>query len=127
MLSLVIAEIPQWWFLAGLFMILVSLNNLKPRSKNEARWGNKEARLDPAKWIDCPKCNEKYFHASAGKPVWCCPKCGFNRQTGQQPSLGGGAPAKTKLGKCPDCEREISLKANSCPHCGRPKPFSKDS
>jgi hypothetical protein len=28
-----------------------------------------------------------------------------------------------KLGNCPDCEREISKRAASCPHCGCPNPF----
>ena len=27
------------------------------------------------------------------------------------------------LGKCPECSREISIQANSCPHCGKPRPF----
>ena len=27
---------------------------------------------------------------------------------------------QSKLRKCPDCEREISRKAESCPHCGCP-------
>jgi hypothetical protein len=27
------------------------------------------------------------------------------------------------LGNCPDCGRQISLKAKVCPHCGCPKPF----
>ena len=27
------------------------------------------------------------------------------------------------IGKCPDCERGISLRAGSCPHCGCPSPF----
>ena len=30
----------------------------------------------------------------------------------------------TNLGSCPDCSREISLRAKSCPHCGSPKPFA---
>ena len=28
------------------------------------------------------------------------------------------------LGNCPDCGREISLEAKSCPHCGLAKPFA---
>lgn len=27
------------------------------------------------------------------------------------------------LVKCPDCNREVSTKAPSCPYCGRPGPF----
>ncbi len=29
------------------------------------------------------------------------------------------------LGVCPDCERKISLRADSCPHCGCPNPFEE--
>lgn len=44
------------------------------------------------------------------------------------PGLGpiddGGAPSSgASLVKCPDCEREVSKAATSCPGCGRPAPF----
>lgn len=31
------------------------------------------------------------------------------------------------LGECPDCKREISLRAAACPHCGCPSPFSSQA
>lgn len=32
---------------------------------------------------------------------------------------------ESKLGNCPDCGKEISLRAESCPQCGCPKPFQE--
>jgi len=42
------------------------------------------------------------------------------------PKSSGGGVVESKLSKCPDCKRKISRRANPCPHCGRPKPFSED-
>lgn len=31
------------------------------------------------------------------------------------------APIPAGLGQCPDCKRAVSLHAQACPHCGRPR------
>ena len=69
-----------------------------------------------------------------------CPKCGAKRQVGPEcPACGviyakaeaalakdkeehetRPLPKNEKLTQCPACNREVSKKATSCPHCGEP-------
>lgn len=58
----------------------------------------------------CPKC-ETYISYDETN----CSKCGYNEKTGSTDTV-----QEIKLIKCSDCEKEISVNADACPHCGAP-------
>jgi DNA-directed RNA polymerase subunit RPC12/RpoP len=62
----------------------------------------------------CPHCGEKIEFPSEYVDRTCdCPHCGKKLQL---PPL----PVKTSLRTCPDCGKDISVRAEACPHCGAP-------
>ncbi|MGE4302183.1 MAG: zinc-ribbon domain-containing protein [Victivallaceae bacterium] len=79
--------------------------------------------------ITCPKCKQEYDIDDAynGRPVEC-ETCGTSflagvykpeAQAARPPSAIEAKP-QGKILTCIDCGAEISSRAETCPHCGRP-------
>jgi len=50
-------------------------------------------------------------------------RCGMERSPPPTPTQEPVGNQHGTLKPCPDCHKEISAKAPTCPHCGCPKPF----
>lgn len=69
--------------------------------------------------ISCPHCSQKYDIAQEDVGAdFECVKCNHTFQLVAEPQ-------SQNLMKCPDCNREISRRAESCPHCGAPLKTAK--
>jgi len=75
--------------------------------------------------FNCSNCGQHIAidEAGAGMSIQC-PKCAASI-TVPDKSHGGSVPVSpnpqsTNLQDCPDCGRQISRRAVSCPHCGAP-------
>ena len=60
---------------------------------------------------ECPKCKKHFFYNNK------CNKCGYYGKGNLNISNN---EQKVNIVKCLDCEKEISVNADACPHCGAP-------
>lgn len=73
----------------------------------------------------CNKCGQKIVIDEVGAGQFVnCPKCQVPLRVpvkhAPTPVTTPVTPALSNLVKCPDCSREVSKRATSCPHCGAP-------
>ncbi len=79
-------------------------------------------------YFNCPHCQEKLSWPAydAGNMIPCT-KCGasttvpgFNIAAPSLRIRRSQPPSSGSLQPCPDCDKEVSKRAESCPHCGCP-------
>src|SRR5436190_18171964 len=73
--------------------------------------------------VICRCCFEN-IAPSEENPSLVCPKCGTVNKTVESPAPPIAPPVvpvgTLNLRRCPDCGKEVSVHAESCPHCGAP-------
>jgi len=77
----------------------------------------------------CTKCGEELEAPAelAGKAIEC-PKCGLHEKVPIPPPPKTSKTELTienqqpeiKITPCPDCQKDVSVHATACPHCGNP-------
>lgn len=65
--------------------------------------------------FNCLGCGQSIVIEEAGRgQTFDCPKCGGKVEVPQSD------PAPSSLRECPDCKKQISIRALTCPSCGAP-------
>jgi hypothetical protein len=75
---------------------------------------------------DCPNCGGgiEYQSDFAGADI-SCPHCNQAFALPPAPPVLTPTPRNKRMGVCFDCNREVSRRADVCPHCGAPMKAKK--